>query len=69
MGAAATYLVQAENQTNSPRLSFGWAWQLNEDECNYMVFSTSKSTFATRLKVEVNLERLQATKVIGVWVS
>ena len=44
--------------------------KLNEDKCNYMVFSRSKSKFATRLKINgINLERIQATKVLGVWVS
>ena len=44
--------------------------KLNEDKCNCMVFSRSKSKFATRLKIYgINLERIQATKVLGVWVS
>ena len=43
---------------------------LNEQKCKYMIFSRSKAKFATRLKINnINMERIQATKVLGVWVS
>jgi hypothetical protein len=41
--------------------------QLNEAKCNYMVFSRSKTKFATRLSINnTNLERITATKLLGV---
>ena len=41
--------------------------QLNEGKCNYIVFSRSKTTFATRLSINNNnLERITATKLLGV---
>ena len=44
--------------------------KLNEQKCNYMIFSRSQSKFATRLKInDINLDRIQSTKVLGVWVS
>ena len=44
--------------------------KLNEAKCYYMIFSRSKSDFATRLSVNnKNLERLNVTKLLGVWID
>ena len=44
--------------------------QLNEDKCNYMVFSRSETKFATRLHINnVILDRIPATKLLGVWLT
>ena len=41
--------------------------KLNEQKCNYMIFSRSQSKFATRLHInKINLERIKATKILGV---
>ena len=44
--------------------------KLNEQKCNYMVFSRSEAKFATRLNVNnVYLERVPVTKILGIWLS
>ena len=44
--------------------------QLNEDKCNYMVFSRSETKISTRLSINnINLERISATKLLGVWLT
>ena len=44
--------------------------KLNEAKSNYMIFSRSKESFATRLKVNnINLDRLSVTKLLGVWIT
>ena len=44
--------------------------KLNGNKCSYMVFSRSQSKFATRLKInDINMEKVAATKLLGVWVS
>ena len=44
--------------------------KLNEDKCNYMVFSRAKEDFATRLTVNnCKLDRIAVTKILGVWIS
>ena len=44
--------------------------QLNEDKCNYMVFSRSETKISTRLSINnTNLERISATKLLGVWLT
>ena len=44
--------------------------KLNEDKCNYMVFSRAKEDFATRLTINnCKLVRIAVTKILGVWVS
>ena len=44
--------------------------RLNEAKCNYMVFSRSKTQFATRLHINNNtLERVSVSKMLGVWIS
>ena len=43
---------------------------LNEDKCNYMIFSRSKEDFATRLSVNnVKIDRVNASKILGVWID
>ena len=40
---------------------------LNEQKCNYIIFSRSKTKFATRLKInDINLERIEETTGLGV---
>ena len=44
--------------------------KLNEQKCNYMVFSRSDAKFATRLNVNnTYLERKAVTKILGIWLS
>ena len=44
--------------------------QLNEDKCNYMVFSRSETKISTRLSINnIRLERISATKLLGVWLT
>ena len=44
--------------------------KLNEQKCNYMVFSRSESKFSTRLKINnIHMDRIKETKILGVWVS
>ena len=44
--------------------------KMNESKCKYMIFSRSKSKFATRLRInDINLEKVPAMKLLGVWVS
>ena len=44
--------------------------KLNEKKSNYMVFTRSKESFATRLNVNnINLEKISVTKLLGVWIS
>ena len=44
--------------------------KLNEKKSNYMVFTRSKESFATRLNVNnINLEKVSFTKLLGVWIS
>jgi len=43
---------------------------LNEDKTNYMIFSRSRSDFATRLTVNgCKLDQAKVAKLLGVWVS
>ena len=44
--------------------------KLNEAKCSYMVFTRTKTDFATRLTVNNKyLERVNVTKILGIWVS
>ena len=44
--------------------------KLNQAKCNYMVFSRSKSQFATRLVVDdQSIERVSVSKLLGIWIS
>ena len=44
--------------------------QLNEAKCKYMIFSRSKTQFATRLNINgKNLEKITAIKLLGIWIS
>ena len=43
---------------------------LNEDKCNYMVFTRSKEDFSTRLTVNnCILEQKSLSKILGLWIS
>ena len=44
--------------------------RLNEAKTNYMVFSRSKESFATRLSINgVKIDKLNVTKMLGIWIS
>ena len=44
--------------------------KLNEDKCNYLIFSRSRTKITTRLTVNnVKLDRIPATKLLGVWLE
>ena len=44
--------------------------KLNEAKCSYMVFTRTMTDFTTRLTVNNKyLERLNVTKILGVWIS
>ena len=44
--------------------------KLNEAKCHYMIFSRSKTNFATRLKVNNHIiEQKTISKLLGVWIS
>ena len=75
IGIDDQYLPAASYQTQD-HLNFISNWttenlmKLNEAKSNYMVFSRSKESFATRLKVNnINLDRLSVTKLLGVWIK
>ena len=43
---------------------------LNEDKCNYMVFSRAQEEFVTRLTLNnCKLDQIPVTKILGIWVS
>ena len=44
--------------------------KLNQAKCNYMVFSRSKSQFATRLMIDNQaIDRVSVSKLLGIWIS
>jgi hypothetical protein len=44
--------------------------KLNVAKSNYMIFSRTKVNFSTRLQInDENLDRLQVTKILGVWIQ
>ena len=44
--------------------------KLNEEKCNFMVFTRSQEDFATRLFVNgQNIEKLPATTILGLWIT
>ena len=44
--------------------------KLNVTKCNYMIFSRSKTKFATRIKINnETIDRISMTKLLGVWIS
>jgi hypothetical protein len=44
--------------------------KLNEQKCNYMVFSRSETEVATRLSLNGNtLDRIEEIKLVGVWIT
>ena len=44
--------------------------KLNEEKCNYMIFSRAQEDFATRLTVNnCKLDQKSVTKILGVWIS
>ena len=44
--------------------------KLNEAKSNYLIFSRSRESFATRLFMNsVTLERINMTKILGIWIS
>ena len=44
--------------------------KINEDKCNYMVFTRAQEDFVTRLTVNsCKLDQIPVTKILGVWIS
>ena len=44
--------------------------KLNNQKCNYMIFSRSNTEFATRLHVNNNIiDRIEEQKILGLWLS
>ena len=44
--------------------------KLNEEKCNYMIFSRAQQDFATRLMInDKKIEQINVTKVLGIWIS
>ena len=44
--------------------------KLNQAKCNYMIFSRSKTQFATRLMIDDQvIERVSVSKLLGIWIS
>ena len=44
--------------------------KLNVSKCSYMIFSRSKSDFATRLSINNQiLNKVEATKLLGLWIT
>ena len=75
IGIGQLYLPASSYDTQ-PSLDYIAQWtkdnlmKLNVSKCNYMIFSRSKTNFATRLKIEnQTLEKINATKILGVWIS
>ena len=75
IGLGQTFLP-ADSYSTQDHLNYISNWstenlvKLNEDKCNYMVFSRAKEDFATRLTINnCKLDRISVTKILGVWVS
>ena len=44
--------------------------KLNQAKCNFMVFSRSKTEFATRLLIDDQaIDRISVSKLLGIWIS
>ena len=44
--------------------------KINEDKCNFMIFSRSEEKFATRLAMnEVKLDQVHESKILGLYIS
>ena len=44
--------------------------KLNVKKCNFMIFSRSKTNFATRLRIDdQTLDKISVSKILGVWIS
>ena len=68
--------LPASSYSTQEHLNFISNWttenlmKLNEAKSNYIVFSRSKESFATRLSINnVTLDRLSVTKLLGVWIT
>ena len=75
VGVDQQYLPAASNKTQHS-LDYISNWtkenlmKLNQAKCNYMVFSRSKSQFATRLMIDDQaIERVSVSKLLGIWIS
>ena len=75
VGVGQSYLP-AETFPTQDHLNFVSNWtsenlmKLNEDKCNYMIFSRAKEDFVTRLTVNnIKLDQVHVSKILGVWVS
>ena len=68
--------LPADNYSTQQSLNYISNWtrenlmKLNEAKCNYMVFSRSRTQFATRLIINnQTLDKLSVTKMLGIWIS
>ena len=75
IGVGQTYLP-ADSYPIQDHLNFISNWsdenlvKLNEDKCNFMIFSRSMEDFATRLTINnCKLDRIPVSKILGVWIS
>ena len=75
VGVGQLYLPSDAYQTQSNLNQIAkWSVEnlvkLNEQKCNYMIFSRSKEPFLTRLTINnCKLDQIPATKLLGVWIT
>ena len=68
--------LPADNYPTQDHINFVANWsdehlvKLNEEKCNYMVFTRSREDFCTRLTVKnCTLEKKSISKILGMWIS
>ena len=68
--------LPADSYSTQDHLNFVANWsdehlvKLNEEKCNYMVFTRSREDFSTRLTVNnCTLEKKSLSKILGIWIS
>ena len=68
--------LPADSYQTQDHLNFISNWstehlvKLNEDKCNFMVFSRAQEDFATRLTVNnCKLNKISVSKILGIWIS
>ena len=68
--------LPADSYPTQDHLNFVANWsdehlvKLNEEKCNYMVFTRSREDFSTRLTVNnCTLEKKSLSKILGIWIS
>ena len=75
IGVGQSYLP-ADTFPTQDHLNFVSNWttenlmKINEDKCNYMIFTRAQEDFVTRLTVNnCKLDQIPVTKILGVWIS